>query len=113
MYTMSLVDEEESQQYIQGTTYTAPNYYDPYGYYMHYRYTTVYQPGYYVNSKKYIIEAVLHDLNKGMDKEDRLVFRGQSDLVDPTSIRAASLEFNKGMVNYLVKNNIVQKAPKE
>ncbi len=106
--TMSLVDKEEISQYVQGTTYVTPTTYDPYGYYMHTRYTTVSTPGYYINSKKYVIEGVLHDLNLGMAKEDRLVWRGQSSLIDPSSVKAASVEFNKAMVSYLVKNGIVK-----
>jgi len=111
--TMSLIDQEEINQYVQGTTYVTPTYYDPYGYYMYQRYTTVQTPGYYISSKKYVIEGVLHDLNLGMAKEDRLVWRGQSNVVDPSSVKSASIEFNKAMVNYLVKNNVIQKASAE
>lgn len=107
--TISLIDKEEISQYVQGSTYVTPTYYDPYGYYMYERYTTVQTPGYYINSKKYVIEGVLHDLNLGMSKEDRLVWRGQSSLIDPSSVRAAAVDFNKAMVNYMVKEGLLVK----
>lgn len=107
--TMSLIDKEEVTQYVQGNTYVTPTYYDPYGYYMYQRYTTVQTPGYYINSRKFVIEGVLHDLNLGMGEEDRLVWRGQSSIVDPSSVRSAAVDFNQAMVNYLVKNGLVKK----
>ena len=106
---MSLIDKEGDSQYVQGSTYVTPSYYDPYGYYMYQRYTTVQTPGYYINSKKYVIEGVLLDLNLGMEKEDRLVWRGQSSLIDPSSVRAAAFDFNKAMVNYLAKEGLLKK----
>lgn len=108
--SISLIDKEESQQYVQGQVYYAPPYYDPYGGYMYNRYQTVYTPGYYVEHKTYVIEAVLHDLNLGMQEQDRLVWRGQSSLTNPSSVKSAAVDFNVAMVNYLVKNGVVKSA---
>lgn len=105
--TLSLIDESEIKQYVQGETYVVPDYYYPYGYYAYQRYTTVSTPGYFVTSKKYVVEGVLHDLKGDINKQDKLVWRGQSSLINPTSIRSASTEFSQAMVNYLVKNKLV------
>ena len=106
--TMSLISQQQSQDYVQGQVYRAPGYYDPYYGYMYNRYQTVYTPGYYVENQTFVIEAVLHDLNLGMAEEDRLVWRGQSSLVNPTSVKSAATDFSLAVVNYLVKNGVVQ-----
>ncbi len=106
--TISLIDESEIKQYVQGETYVVPDYYYPYGYYTYQRYSTVSTPGYFVTSKKYVVEGVLHDL-KNDGAEDRLVWRGQSSLINPSSIKSASTEFSQAMVNYLVKNGLVER----
>ncbi|MAY84687.1 MAG: hypothetical protein CMP59_11185 [Flavobacteriales bacterium] len=106
--TMSLIDKQESEQYVQGSVYSAPPYYDPYYGYMYNRYQTVYTPGYYIENETYVIEGALHDLNLGLDKEHRLVWRGQSSLVNPTSVKSAAVDFSLAMVNYLVKNEVVK-----
>ena len=106
--TMSLIDHDESQQYVQGAVYSVPPYYDPYGGYVYNRYNTVYTPGYYVDHDSYVIEAALHDLNLGNDEEHQLVWRGQSKLVDPSSVKSASHEFNVAMVKHLIKYEVVK-----
>ena len=106
--TMSLIEHGQSQQYVQGAVYNAPPYYDPYGGYVYNRYNTVYTPGYYVDHETYLIEAVLHDLNLGNEEEHQLVWRGQSTLVDPSTVNSASHEFNVAMVKHLVKYEVVK-----
>ena len=106
--TMSLLSKETSEQYIKGRNYTAAPYYDPYGTYIDSRYRTVSTPGYYVQNKTYVIEAVLHDLNLGMEEDDRLVWRGQSTMVDPQSVKKGASDFSRAVVNYLVDNELVK-----
>jgi len=60
--TMSMIDSDESMDYELGRTVTVPTDYYRYGPYAFQRYSTIHEPGYYVETKSYLIEAVLHDL---------------------------------------------------
>ena len=107
--TMSLVDSEESKKYQPGDTYDVPAGYYRVGKYLVRRYATIRTPGYYVPSKSYLIEAVLYDLKGDLNEEkDRLVWRGQSSLVDPSSIASAARSFTKTMVEHMVTEEIVK-----
>lgn len=107
--TMSLVDSEESKRYKPGETYNVAAGYYRVGKYLVRRYATVRTPGYYVPSKSYLIEAVLYDLQGDLSVEKkRLVWRGQSSLIDPSSIESAARSFTKTMVNHVVTDGIVK-----
>lgn len=107
--TVSLVDVQESSRYEQGENYTIPAGYSRFGRYWVQRYATVRSPGYYVDTKEYLIEANLYNLKGELTEDSQtLVWTGQSSLVDPSSPESGSKSFSKKMVNHLVKNGIVK-----
>lgn len=60
-------------------------------------------------SKSYLIEAVLYDLKGDLsDGKEKLVWTGQSSLVDPGSIESAANSFTRTMVEHMVKEGIVK-----
>ena len=105
--TMSLIDSNESQRYQPGELQDVDLGYYRVGKYLVRRYTAIETPGYYVPSKSYLIEAVLYDLKGNLDSEKSLVWRGQSKLVDPSSIESAAKSFTRAMVGHLINEGII------
>lgn len=107
---MSLIDSEESQKFQSGRYQNVDLGYYRVGRYLVRRSTTIKEPDYYVTSKSYLIEAILYDLKgKVANNQDRLVWRGQSKLVDPSSSASAANLFSKQLVGHLIKNEIIKK----
>lgn len=106
--TMSLIDEKDSHRYTPGRTYSVPAGYYKVGKYIYRRYITVREPGYYVPTQSYVIEAVLYNL-KGeltVDK-DTWVWTGESSLIDPYSLQSAANKFCSQMVGQILKDEVV------
>ncbi|MGD1959379.1 MAG: hypothetical protein ACFB2Y_11020 [Fulvivirga sp.] len=107
--TMSLIDSDESKRYQQGESHTYPTGYYRFGRYYYRTFHTVRTPGYYVSTKSYLIESVLYDLSGELsDKKEKMVWKGQSALVDPSSIESAAKSYAKKLVNHTLENNIVR-----
>ncbi len=107
--TMSLVDTKESVRYEAGENVVVPSGYYRYGNFAFQRYQTIHTPGYFVDSKSYLIEAVLHDLRGELFVgKETLVWTGQSSLVDPTSVESAANSFTKKLVEHVVSNGIIK-----
>lgn len=107
---MSLIDSEESQKFQSGQYQNIDLGYYRVGRYLVRRYTTIQEPDYYVTSKSYLIEAILYDLKGNVSSnQDRLVWRGQSKLVDPSSSASAAKSFSKQLVGHLIEKEIIQK----
>lgn len=106
--TMSLVDVEDSHRYKQGKSYSIPSGYYRVGKHIYRRYVTINEPGYYVPTRSYVIEAVLYNL-KGELKEnqDTWVWTGESSLINPSSLQSSAEIFSKRMVNQIIKDNII------
>ena len=107
--TMSLISEEEGSRYQPGEDYVIPAGYARFGRYYVRRYARVRTPGYYEETKNYLIEAVLYDLGGELkNREETLVWTGQSTLVDPSSIESAAQSFTRRMVSHMVNNEIIK-----
>ncbi len=107
--TMSLIDIEESTKYEMGTSYTIGAGYYKIGKYLVRRYQTIRTPGYYVATKSYLIEAVFHDLQGDLfEGKETIIWRGQSALQDPASIRGAAKSFTNKMVNQMLEEGVVK-----
>ena len=106
--TMSLVDTKDSHRYEQGDSYSVPAGYYRVGKYLVRRYVTVREPGYYVPTKSYNIEAVLYNLKGDLvEGQDTWVWTGKSALVDPSSLKSAALIFSKKMVGQIIKDGVI------
>ncbi len=107
--TMSLVDTREATRYEPGESYNVPAGYYRLGKYVYRRYITVHEPGYYVPTQSYLIEAVLHNLKGELTEDSKtLVWTGQSALVDPSSLRGAAALFTKKMVKSLLEDKVIR-----
>ncbi|MFY0601629.1 MAG: hypothetical protein JXR03_18290 [Cyclobacteriaceae bacterium] len=107
--TMSTVDIAETTRYQPGETQIVPGGYGHFGKYYYQRYAAIHSPGYFIDSKSYLIEAILYDLKGGKyEEKEALVWTGQSSLVDPTSIESASENFTKKLVGHLIGQEIIK-----
>jgi hypothetical protein len=62
IFSVALLDKEQSTRYVPGSVMYAPApYYGYYGGYYSYSYSTIYTPGYYTEDKTYYVEANLYD----------------------------------------------------
>ncbi|HAS44391.1 MAG TPA: hypothetical protein DCS93_28190 [Microscillaceae bacterium] len=106
--TMSLVDQSKSMRYIPKENVTVPSEYDQYGKFTFMRYESIQKSGYFIESKRYLIEAVLHDLKGELyEGKKTLVWIGQSTLVDPKSVGKAAKKFVRRMVNGIVASKVI------
>lgn len=107
--TMSMIDETEGQRYEPGESITYADGYYRVGKHIYTRYRTVSTPGYYVDTKSFLIEAMLFDLKGELNPgDDKVVWTGQSTLTDPSSLKSAALSFTNRMVKHLVEGEIVK-----
>jgi len=106
--TMSLVDQSKSMRYIPKENINVPSEYDQYGKFTFMRYENIQKPGYFIESKRYLIEAVLHDLKGELyEGKKTLVWIGQSTLVDPKTVGGAAKKFVRRMVNGIVASKVI------
>lgn len=90
-------------------TYVTPA--NPYpgglGRYVRDRYITVFQPGYYVSSTKYLWETNLYDIKTG-----KLVYSVQTESFSPESIESMGHEYGRLIVKDMVKKGVLSQQPK-
>ncbi|MEZ5344211.1 MAG: hypothetical protein R2681_01535 [Pyrinomonadaceae bacterium] len=107
--TMRLINTIESVTYVPGRIYSVGVGKKAFGIYWISGYKTESEPGTFVLSKSYIIEANLFDLKDGLyEGKETLVWTGQSALVNPKSREKAAKTFTKPMMDHLVKKGIVK-----
>lgn len=107
IFTVALIDVKSEDRYIPPQTYSplTPDfgYYNTfYGYYT-YRYTVVYQPGYYRQDKTYIIESNLFDANT-----QGLVWTVQSTAFNPNSLKSWVKGYVRIMTKQMKKDGLIQ-----
>ncbi|GAA3568889.1 hypothetical protein [Snuella lapsa] len=106
--TMGLIDTKDGHRYEQGGTYTIPAGYYRVGKHIYRRYITLEEPGYYVPSKSYVIEAVFYNLKRELvEGQDTWVWTGESSIVDPSSLQSAAKSFTSRMVGQIIKDGII------
>ena len=78
-----LLNVDQEQQYVPGSTYSVPTAYYGYGYYGYYgaSYAVVNEPGYFKTNTTFRIETNLYSVATG-----DLVWSGQSDTLNPESL---------------------------
>ncbi|WP_157514603.1 hypothetical protein [Mangrovimonas sp. TPBH4] len=79
------------------------------GQHVNLRYTEVSDPDYYTsNNKKYWFEAYLYDLSSMQSKEEALIWKGQSSVPSPSSVKKGAKRFSKVLVDHLYKKEILK-----
>jgi len=104
---VSLLDKEKETYYVPGSTVYSPYYAHPYYGYYGYRYSAVYDPGYYQTTTSYFIECNAYRLS-----DERLVYSSQSKTVDPSSLDRFAYEYAKVIVNDLESKGVTLGAEK-
>ena len=118
---VSLRDTKEESYYIEGSpTYVGTPYYGgfgrPYAYpitgypyydysyynYYSYHYSTIYSPGYYVNTTTYYVESSLFGIESG-----KMLWSAQSETTDPVSITRESETFAELIVNQVLSDRAI------
>jgi hypothetical protein len=118
---VSLMDVKEDQYYVEGSARYATPYYGGYGYPYHYpissypyagysyygyyshAYSTVYTPGYYVNTTSYFVESSLFDT-----RSEKLLWTGQTETTDPSSVKKESGFFAEVIVNQMLADRAIE-----
>ncbi|MFV0566395.1 MAG: hypothetical protein ACK5NB_11250 [Flavobacteriaceae bacterium] len=103
--TTSLIDNYTTQDLdYAGGSYYYPTYHRV-GRYMFRTYNGIYASPTYDVSQNYVFQSSLFDLNETGNKENQLIWQGQSSVVDPSSIESASGSYAKNLVGFLVDKN--------
>ncbi|WP_299462513.1 hypothetical protein [uncultured Microscilla sp.] len=106
--TMSLLKSEQSKKYVSGDPANVADAYGNFKGYYYQTYQQVSKTGYYVNEKAYLIEAAFYDLKqRPVPGKSRMVWSGQSTLINPSCVQTAAAEFTKKMVFSLLKTPVV------
>ena len=105
--SVMLADKETSVNYVQGSNYAyGYPYRGGFGAYYGYRYgPAYYDPGYYQESKTYLLENHFYEVIEGESSEDALVWASQSSLTDPS--KNTSKVYSKVLIQALKEDGIL------
>lgn len=106
-FTVTLLHEQTQERYVpgsRGAPYINYPFYGSYYSYYDYRYSYVYDPGYYTTDQIYFIEGNLYDLNT-----DKLVWSLQSKSYDPGTLTAFGKTYAEMVFYQLKKEGLVKK----
>lgn len=110
--TMALVKTDQKIGYQKGKTYSVTSGTEGFGTYFVTHYKTISEPGYMESKKIFLIESNLFDLKGGVsERQQALVWKGQSELVNPATKYDAAVNFSKPLVKYLIKKKIIRAKP--
>ncbi len=112
--TMSLVKTDQKIEYKKGETYSVAAGSKGLGTYWVTHYETMSQPGYLESKKVFLIESNgsgrCEDLKGGVEeRRDALVWKGQSELVNPATNYDAAVDFAKPLVKHLLRKKLVKR----
>lgn len=107
IFAISLRERKESTKYVQGSSSYAPTsfyggYYGSFYSYYPYMYSNVYQPGYYVASETILLNSSLFNVETG-----ELLWSGQSETTDPSSLDNFANSYARSMTTHLLKRKII------
>lgn len=102
---VSIRSVDDESYYVPGDTYYQPEYYYNtfYDYYVR-SYDTVYDPGYYVDSKEFYVETNIYDVIDGADK---LIYSAQSMTFDPNGLDQLSESLSDKIMDDLEDRSII------
>jgi hypothetical protein len=79
--SMRWLGKDEKLEYVPGTAYYGPSYYQPFWGYYGYAAPMMYDPGYYTQSQIIRLETNIYSY-----PDEKLVWTGHSETTDPTSL---------------------------
>jgi hypothetical protein len=85
--TMRLIDVDKEKVYVPGQSYLYPSYYKSFGRYYHRNWAFYTSPGYYVVTKKFLIETILYSIN-----EDKIIWSGITETYNPNGVSKLTSE---------------------
>ena len=105
-----LLRADTSQTYVPGYSYYVPGhsyayssgYHRDYWGYYHSHWRMYHEPGYYKETRKYMIESTLYETTKG-----NIIWRGISKTVNPDNIMIVIEDLSKTLVKRLGKDGLV------
>lgn len=102
--TTSMVDNYTTEEMSSsGRGIYLPSYYRV-GPYVYRTYDYMYSSPKYDIAETFVLQSNLFDLKEGNKKEDVLVWQGQSNVVNPTSVPSAAKSYAKNLIAYLQEN---------
>ncbi|MBT1702206.1 hypothetical protein [Chryseosolibacter indicus] len=106
--TVALIDKETENRYVPGSTGYAPvprfGYYGSFWGYYNTWFPTLYSPGYYEEDKVYFIETNLYNA-----RTEELLWSGQSETYNPSSLDSFSREFAQVVVAKMENDGLLRK----
>lgn len=100
--TVALLDKSKEKSYNPGGVGFYPAPYRFWGYY-NWRYSRIYEPGYYTVNNKFMLEASLYDLNN-----DQLLYSAQTKSVNPASPQSLAAEFSDKIFENMSKSGVIK-----
>lgn len=107
---ITLFDAVKEQRYVSGSGLSVgvavnPGMYPVYGYpyysYYGYAFSTMTDPGYYVESSTYFTEANLYDIASG-----QLIWTGQISTKLESSLESEAKKFSEVLINGMIRDNV-------
>lgn len=102
---VSLLDKQQEEQYNRGSSVTlvAPAYSYYYAGYYSYVTNAMYSPGYYSTTTTYLLDTNLYDAISG-----ELIWTGQTETKDPTSVLKESKKFAELIVREMLFKKVIK-----
>ncbi len=107
---ITLFDAVKEQRYVQGSGLSVgvavdPGIYPVYGYpyysYYGYAFSTMSNPGYYIESSTYFTEANLYDISSGL-----LIWTGQLSTKLESSLESEAQKFSEALINGMIGDKV-------
>lgn len=99
---LSVLDVEQSERYVQGSTYPT-GFYGGYGWGYYYPYYgRVYEPGYYTTTTTVFLITDVYDL-----ETKELLWTGQSESLDPSNLNSFVKQYSKSLRAQLKKEDVL------
>jgi hypothetical protein len=96
--TMRWLGKDEKLEYVPGTSYYGPSYYQPFWGYYGYATPMMYDPGYYTQTQIIRLETNIYSY-----PDEKLIWTGHSETTDPTSlddlINSVAMATSKELIN--------------
>ena len=102
--TMRLIDVDKENVYVPGQSYLYPEYYASFGQYYHRNWIYYTTPGYYVVTKKFVIETLLYSID-----ENKLIWSGITETYNPEGVEKLTSEIACTIHKKMIKEGFIEK----
>lgn len=102
--TMRLIDVDKEKVYVPGQSYLYPPYYSSFSRYYHRNWIFYSSPGYYVVTKKFIIETILYSI-----EEDKIIWSGITETYNPRGVSKLTDEIACAIHKKMIAEGFIDK----